>query len=149
MELVKGKNNYFMMLTGLWLLTVTAVCVATAYGMRDERPRWRKVGVFMLYEDYMKAHPQRFSAGYPPPRDFVSINLTDDPIKDPVKLDFARIRIREILQEMDTIRGVHFHFGNGARYRTLIQVMDILQQERAQHYLQDSDGIHFLYLWGE
>lgn len=149
MELVKGKNNYFIMLTGFWLLTVTAVCVVAAYGMKDKRPRWREVRVFMLYKDYMKAHPRIFPVGYPPSRDYIGIHLTGDPVNDSVKLDFARTRVREILQQMDTIHGVHFHFGDSARYGTLIRVMDILQQERAQHYLQDSDGIHFLYLWEE
>lgn len=142
MKLVKGKNNYFMMLTAFWLLIVTAVCVTTAYTMRYDRPKWRSVKAVMSW------YPGFFPDGCPP-RNYAHISLTGNEVTDEVKLDMARAGMRRILMEMDTIHGIHFHFGDSARYKTLIGLMDVLRQEKAQHYLQDSDGIRFLHVSGE
>ena len=139
MKLVKGKNNYFIMLTAFWLLAITAVCITTAYTMRYDRPKWRSVKAVMSWHPALRC----------PPRNYAHISLTGNEITDAIKLDMARTGMRRILMEMDTIHGIHFHFGDSARYKTLIRVMDMLRQEKAQHYLQDSDGIRFLYVSGE
>lgn len=54
-----------------------------------------------------------------------------------------RVRIHKIAQERDTLNGVHFSFGDGAKFGLLIRTLDILRQERAQRYIIDSGEIWF------
>lgn len=138
----KRKKFYFH--TIAWVLVVAAICAVTAYNLKPP-PRIRSIKVIMFSEEYMA----RFQGSFPPARQYTGIHLTGDAIKDRINLDFARIRVHEILQEMDTVNGVHFHFGKGAQFQTLIRTMDLLRQERAQHYIQDSEGIRFFYEWEE
>lgn len=138
------KRKKFYYHTIAWVLVVAAICTVTAWNLKPQR-RVRSIKVIMYNDEYMA----RFQGSFPPARSYTSIRFTGDAIKDRINLDFARIRVREILQEMDTVNGVHFHFGEGAQFQTLIHTMDLLRQERAQQYIQDSEGIRFFYDWEE
>jgi hypothetical protein len=74
---------------------------------------------------------------------YQEIHITGEKDKDDIKLDFARVRIHKIVQERDTLNGVHFSFGDGAKFGLLIRTLDILRQERAQRYIIDSGEIWF------
>lgn len=64
---------------------------------------------------------------------------------DLVKLDFARIRIREIVQAVDTLNGLHFVFNDQATYGTFVKTIDCLRTEGAKVYLCSGNDIWFYY----
>jgi hypothetical protein len=68
---------------------------------------------------------------FPPARDYLTFELTGDTKTDKIKLDYARLRIREIEQTEDQIHGVNFHFGDSAKYGSLVKALDILFSENA------------------
>ena len=78
-----------------------------------------------------------------PKRNFVEINLTGENEKDNIKLDFARLRIREITSQNDSINGVHFKFGDSSKYWTYVKAFDILTSEKVERYLPINNDIWF------
>lgn len=93
--------------------------------------------------------PQRFedihSSIYPiyktPDRVYIDINLTGDAEEDNIKLDFAQLEIRNMIATHDTIKGVHFHFNNEAKYRSFVRAIDICKMENANRYIANRNNI--------
>lgn len=69
-----------------------------------------------------------------PRREFIDIYLTGNVAEDKVKLDFAQLAIRELIATNDTIKGIHFNFGDTAKYSTFVQALNILTIEKAPTY---------------
>lgn len=84
---------------------------------------------------------------YPKPyteiRNYHEIHFTGNSDTDTIKLEYARIRIREIIQQADSINGIHFTFGDSTSINIFIHTLDILYQERAQRYIIDKGDVWF------
>ena len=65
---------------------------------------------------------------------YLSIELTGDPETDKTKLDFSHVMIREIAARKDTTRGIHYTFGEKAKYSSLVRVLNILLIEHIEQY---------------
>jgi hypothetical protein len=95
---------------------------------------------------FPKKFPQafkRYNGNFPPKRDYIDINLTGDNQTDKIKLDFAQIRIREMLTQNDSINGLHFKFEQSAQYWTFIKAVDILELENASTYMAMNNDLWF------
>ena len=90
-----------------------------------------------------KKYPSRYRYVNIPRRNYLDIVLTGNQQNDNIKLQFAQIRIREILKENDTLNGVHFLFQDNATYGTFIGALDKLQIEDADRYWLIGNSIWF------
>ena len=81
-----------------------------------------------------------------PKRNFVEINLTGENEKDNTKLDFARLRIREITSQNDSVNGIHFKFEDSTQYWAYVKAFDILTSEKAKRYLPINNDIWFFHI---
>jgi len=78
-------------------------------------------------------------------RKFIDINLNGTDQNDKTKLEFAQLKIREINATNDTIRGVHFSFGDSTKFWVLFHSLEILKTERAERFIMNADNIWFFY----
>lgn len=117
-----------------------------AYARRFEKTTTR-TGIPILWIDpeILQRYPGIFPDPFPPARNYAEIYLTGNSETDRTKLDFAQVRIREILNEKDTLQGIYFHFGDKARYGSFIRALDMLRLEGAQTYIAMGTGLWFLY----
>lgn len=76
-----------------------------------------------------------------PVRQFVEIHLTGNDIEDKIKLDFAQLEVRQIVAKNDTIKGVHFHFGDHSKYWTLVRALDICFIEKAGTFVPNGNDL--------
>ena len=92
-----------------------------------------------------QALPKKIQHKFPPERKYLRINLDGKNEADnKIRLDFARLQIREMLKLRDTIGGVDFHFGSEAKYWTFINALDICQTENAPAYAPYKDDIYVI-----
>jgi hypothetical protein len=87
-----------------------------------------------------KSNPDIYVENYPK-REYVDINLTGDDREDKIKLNYAQLKIRELVLSKDSIKGVHFHFDDKAKYWTLIRAFDICEIENEKNYLPYQNDI--------
>ena len=98
----------------------------------------------MLYPKKLSAFELKFhSKPYDKLRNYHEIHFTGNSFKDITKLDYARIRIGEIIQQQDSINGIRFSFGESTKADIFIHVLDVLNQERALIYFVDKGDIWF------
>jgi hypothetical protein len=64
---------------------------------------------------------------------FMKISL-DGSRDDQVKLAFARLAIRELVQQPDTTQGIEFTFKPTAKYASLVALFDVCQVENVRAY---------------
>jgi hypothetical protein len=91
--------------------------------------------------DYYNKH---YKIPYTQLRDYVDIHFTGNHWQDEVKLQFAALRVREILAEKDTIHGVHFSFGDSATYEFVIRTQYLLNAARAQTWVNNCGEVWFV-----
>ena len=84
-----------------------------------------------------------YKGHFPPIRDYIDINITGNNYNDKIKLEFAQIRIREILSENNTTSGIHFLFGDSTQYGKFLEVLNILLIERAKNYIPGNNDLWF------
>lgn len=80
---------------------------------------------------------------FPPNRNFLDVAFTGNQSDDRTKLDYSKIRIREILNSGDTLNGVHFLFGDSSNYGTVVGAFDNLQATGAERYITGEKDIWF------
>ncbi|RAJ76745.1 hypothetical protein CLV59_108266 [Chitinophaga dinghuensis] len=80
-----------------------------------------------------------------PQREFLTIELDSNEVQNRIAFDFAQLYMHQIIAKEDTIHGIHFHFGNGAKYEHLILMLDMFVYERAQCYLVYPADTWFIY----
>lgn len=80
-----------------------------------------------------------------PKRNYLYINLNGNNQEDVVKLEFAKLKIREIIKNNDAENGIHFEYLDSANYWTFVKAIDILQTESAKRYLSIDNDIWFFH----
>jgi hypothetical protein len=78
-------------------------------------------------------------------RNYIEIELKDSPEENKIKLDYAQIRIREILAANDGKNEVHFKLSDSTSYGDFVKAIDILQYEGAKRYMAYENDIWFLH----
>jgi hypothetical protein len=100
------------------------------YNWRPKRPR------IIDYISFSNFHVKR---------DFIGIHFTGEDWKDSIKFSFAQLSVQEIIENADTLHGVHFSYGDNTTYQSLIRTFDLLHTARAQCYQSDHAEIWFFY----
>lgn len=79
-------------------------------------------------------------------RKYFQINLDGkNDADDQIRLDFARLQIREMLKAKSFTDGVDFHFGVKAKYWTFVKALDICQVENVPSFLPYKDDLYAIY----
>jgi hypothetical protein len=95
---------------------------------------------FMNKEDVVFSS---FNGHFPPIRNYTDIVITGNQLDDETKLAFAQIRIREILNAGDSVNGLHFIFGDNAKYGSFVGAVDKLRVEGAKTYMPMDNHLWF------
>lgn len=96
------------------------------------------ITVYMVNPGWTRLNPD--IATTPPKRNYTEILISGNLQDDHTKLDFAQIRIREIVAAKDSVSGLHFHFTDSAAYGSFVKAIDFLQVEGAKtYYTYDRD----------
>ncbi len=69
---------------------------------------------------------------------FMRITLTGAK-EDEIKLAFAQVAIRELMQSEDSTMGIEFTFGKNVKYELLVKLIDICNNEGIFSYLNHED----------
>jgi hypothetical protein len=105
-----------------------------------------KIDLFWFDPELTKKYPEVFSGQYPQKRNYIDIELTGDEQGDKVKLNFAQVRIREILAQNDSTVGIHFNFSSNSEYWTFVKALDILRMEGAKTYMPYENNLWFYHI---
>lgn len=146
MDRPKQKNIYYI--PGILSLTILPIAfiIFAKNGIKERT----HIVLPIIFAD--TSIPNRFpeifkksNNNFPPKRNYIDINLTGDNEKDNIKLDFAQVRIREILSQNDSIDGLHFSFRDSSQYWTFVKTIDILRFEKAKTYMPLDNDLWFYY----
>jgi hypothetical protein len=67
-------------------------------------------------------------------RKYTGINLNGNKEENKIKVDFARIEIRDLIARNDTVNGIHLHFNNEIKYCDLVYALDLCNNEIVSSY---------------
>lgn len=147
MDRVNRKNiGYVPAIISVVFIPLLFIFLAGRY--QDEIPFPRIITIFWADTNNLK-EKEMIPLIYDylsPRRNYVEIKLTGNKQDDQVKLDFSRIRVREIIAAKDSINGVNFIFGDGLEYGTMVKAIDILNGEGAERYIPIDNSIYFLHI---
>ncbi len=76
-------------------------------------------------------------------REYLLIELDSNEAMNRISLDFAQLYMHQIIANNDTLHGIRFHFGRGAKYEHLIRVLDIFSYESIWRWIPFSNDIWF------
>lgn len=139
----KKRTDFYLWPTFTWAISLLAFGYLVLRIFYMSPFHLRDVDVILFTERFEKIYRTIYNKPYTELRNYQEIHFTGDRKPDDIKLSFARVRIHEIIQQQDTLNGVHFSFGDSAKFSNLIQALDILHQERAQRYIIDNGEIWF------
>lgn len=107
------------------------------------------ISLFVADRDFPAKHPEMFKKykkALPPKRNYTDILLTGNTEYDRIKLEFARVRVREIFSVNDSLHGLHFQYGDSSQYWTFVKTVDILRAEGAKTYIPIDNDLWFYYI---
>ena len=102
--------------------------------------------IFMADTSLFSKFPElfvRFDGHIPPSRNYIDIIITGSNPDDEIKLDFARVRVREMISQNDLLNGIHFKLKNTSRFGAYVRAIDILKSEGGKTYMPLNDDIWF------
>ena len=80
-------------------------------------------------------NPQIYPKESHPDKLYTEISLTGNTNEDSKKLEYAKVKIKELVISGDTLTGVHFHFSDNSKYWTLIKAIDMCYTENATYFI--------------
>ncbi|BAV07434.1 hypothetical protein SAMN05421788_109211 [Filimonas lacunae] len=90
----------------------------------------------------MEAELKKRGILFPPPRQYISIELDNNQETNKIKLTFSAIRIQEMITQNDTVNGIHYHFTDHCTYKNFLCVLNVLcQMHRVQWHMHDGTDI--------
>ena len=93
-----------------------------------------------LYVVEINMHTVDDVDGQPLARNYQVINIDDNVEENEIKLNYARLILREHKLRQDTTSGIQFHFSKFYRYESYVSVMNLLLQEDIlYHRIQPRD----------
>ena len=142
MKSTQRKKNYYI--PGIISLIIVPIAFIH-FANRELKLRTQTVlTVYVIDWNYIEEHAEFFKqyhGRFPPIRNYIDINLTGNLPFDNIKLDFAQVRIKEILSQKDSTSGLHFSFGLGSEFKSFVKIIDMLKFEEANTFLIDDAGI--------
>jgi hypothetical protein len=139
----KKRNKVFLWPTFIWTISLLAIGYFVLRVFYTTPIRLRYFDILLFTERQQKMYKTIYSKPYTELRNYQEIHFTGETKTDDIKLNFARVRISEIIQQQDTLNGIHFSFVDSTKFSNLIQALDILRKERAERYIIDNGEIWF------
>jgi hypothetical protein len=68
-----------------------------------------------------------------PERKYLDISFNVNNGENKIKLDYAQLEVRRLVNSRDTLNGVHFYFDDSTQYSILIKALDICDIEKADY----------------
>lgn len=102
--------------------------------------------IFMADTSLFSKFPElfaRFDGHIPPRRNYLDIIITGSNPNDEIKLDFVRVRVKEMISQNDLLNGIHFKFQKTSRFGAYVRVIDLLRSEGAKTFMPLNDDIWF------
>lgn len=137
------RNKYYLWHVYIWAISLLLLGFYILQVFYTNPVRYRTIDVTLFTERMEKLYKKLYDKPYTRLRNYQEIHITGEKRTDDIKLEFARIRINEIIKQQDTLYGLHFSFGDSSKFINLIQTLDILRQERAERYIIDNGEIWF------
>lgn len=78
-------------------------------------------------------------------RQYKIFNFNETEFQNEIKLEKMKFYLRDLIKNRDTVNGVIAHFGSQTKYKTFINVLDVLGIEKAPIYVLYKDDF---YIWG-
>jgi hypothetical protein len=69
-----------------------------------------------------------------PSKNYTVVTLTGDASEDHIKIQYAKLLLKEMVHQFDTTRGVRIHFSDTAKYESFIKILDFCSQQDALGY---------------
>jgi hypothetical protein len=97
---------------------------------------YNMIRVFRITEDFYRPQTNN-SVVYsrPPDYDNLCITLDGDDDNDRVKLEYARLTLRQIIAEKDTAKGVYFKFASTSKYGAFVRAITFCKLEKADFFI--------------
>lgn len=122
------------------LILLPTLCIFYLYKHKAfEKPR--AIEINWWAEEWGKFSMEEYSFKIYPKRNFIDINITSNNLENKIKLDFARLEIRNLISTQDTTKGVHFHFDEQSKYWTFIRAIDICKIEKANVFVAKENDL--------
>lgn len=96
------------------------------------------VGYFYHDENYEFSNIKTFK-NFLSSRNFSDIEFTGNKSDDKVILQYARIKIRSLIESKDTTNGIHFKLTEKAKYSSYVGVIEIFQNKNINALLDKND----------
>ena len=107
------------------------------------------LSVYLVDTNQFKKHPEMFvklNKDFLPKRLYFDISFTGNNIDDKIKLDFARIQIKDYVLQKDYKNGIHFKFGDSCEYWTYVKTVDALKSGGAKTFMSFDNDLWFFNL---
>lgn len=80
-----------------------------------------------------------------PLRNYTDIELTGENSTDKVKLDYAQVRLREMMSRQDSLSGIHFSFGDRSQYWTFVKAVNMCYAEGVKSFVPYENHLWAVY----
>jgi hypothetical protein len=99
-----------------------------------------------------EAYPHVFDTTFlsqpPSRRKYIDITLNGNKFDDEAKINFFRVRAREIVRNRDTDNGAHLIFGDGSKYGSFVKILNYFRIDSIPNYAPFENHLWVLYTQG-
>jgi hypothetical protein len=142
----KQKRKKMIYVPGIISLIVLPVLFLVWSRKQFDKKQLTVLSIILADTNQFKKHPEMFDTlnnEFPPKRNYLDICYTGNNIDDKIKLDFARLQIKDYVTKMDYQNGIRFKFGDSCEYWTFIKTVDALKDEGAKTFMPIDNDIWF------
>lgn len=107
---------------------------------------YRLLPVFQITKEFYE--PQKYkwvNFVRPPERQDLEILVNGDEEQSKTNLEMAQHFLNQLVNRQDTVSGVHFKFGDRAKYWMFVLALDICKIEKTQHFVTLENDIRAYY----
>ena len=140
------KKRKIIYVPGLISLTILPILFLFWTNKNFESKSFRVLKVYLADTNQFRKYPEIYSnyiKEFPPKRNYLDIVFTGNNIEDKIKLDFARIQIKEYVLQKDYTKCIHFKFGDSCEYWTFVKTIDALNSQGARTFAPLDNDIWF------
>ncbi|MDJ1472791.1 hypothetical protein [Xanthocytophaga flava] len=145
MHLLHANHKRIYYVPGLISLLVLPFLLGKIYFHEKQRQNQRVISVLAKHP-YLNREAFRFIPDFPSERNYLDISITGEQETDLIKLNYAQLRIREIVRLQNCMYGIHILFSDTASYWTLVKAISICKMEKINMYILYKKGLWIYYM---
>lgn len=135
----------FYILKDLLILTIFCLIV---FQSNQTKPVYTYLKIYWWDSALKLKYPDFFNYDFPPERSYLKIVLTGNSSTDKIKLDFAGLYIKDLLERKDTTAGVNFKFSDSSTYGEFVYVRNLMELLKVRVFLACKNDFWALYYKG-